>query len=201
MKHIKLVALCVGFAFAALPATAGAFVPFWEVKGPPAAFTKLTAGTKETLNSKAGFGITGDKSSKPFKGTCEVEDKETIENEIGGEGIDEMTVFEAKCGPTAPFPCAAGEGYTLTGGTSLPWPSELVLPSNDAFEKVELEVKCLSSGVSALYHPPGHLWSPKISVNALKSSAASGVFKHGLGNYFYFVGTDTLTPVLHAEVR
>ena len=192
-------------AFAISAAGALAFVPEWEVKGPPTAYTPLALFTPETLHSKAAFGIVGAVGTGPsYKSSCEGPDTETIENIGPAEGIDEMTAFEVGCNEGGdPFPCVVSEPYKIQGASnaSLPaWPSELSYPSNDTFEKVNVRVTCLSSGASALYHPPGHDWNPKIGVNALKSTAASGVFKDGL-NHFYFTGTDHLTAALHVDVR
>lgn len=192
-------------ALAIVPAAAQAFVPEWEVKGPPTSFKPLPLFTSESLHSAAAFGIVGAVGSGPsYKSGCEGADSETIENIGPGEGIDEMTQFLVGCHEGGdPYPCATSEPYWLEGASnaSLPaWPSELTYPSNDTFEGVTIKVVCISSGASALYHPPGHVWNPKITVNALKTSAASGVFKHGL-NHFYLTGTDTLVPTLHVDVR
>jgi hypothetical protein len=195
MKRTSLVATLLAAAFVLVPATAQAFHTYWEVKGTSGPYKKLALATPLTVHSQSGFGITGETSSKPFKGACEVADTEVVENEpISEEGIDKMTTFEGPCGSSAPYPCALnGEGYLLKGA-KLPWLSELILPSYDAFEGVEVEVECLTSLAKALYHPFGHVWEPKLAVNALKSVTASGEFKHSPGNYFYLVGTDALTP-------
>jgi len=207
MKRITLMAVCLISALAVIPATAQAFVPFWEVKAPPAGWTLLAAGTPETVLSVGSFGVTGGSGTgtTTFKNSCPVADTETIENPTSGaEGQDEMLTFEVVCAPNGngPFPCATGESYKFKGALSagLPvWPSELSFPSNDTFEHAELEVECASSA-SALYHPPGHVWNPKIAVNALKSSAASGIFRHGI-NYFELLGTDSLKALGHGFVR
>lgn len=179
-----------------------------EVKAPPAGWTLLPVGTPETVASSGNFGITGQagtSTSTAYKNSCPVTDTETIVNPTtGSEGQDEMLKFEIVCAPNgnAPFPCVAGEAYKFKGAlsASLPiWPSELSYPSNDTFENVVLEVECASSA-SALYHPPGHVWNPKISINALKSSAVSGVFKNGI-NHFVLLGTDTLAAAGHGFVR
>jgi hypothetical protein len=85
-------------AFAISAAGASAFVPEWEVKGPPTAYTPLALFTPETLHSKAAFGITGAVGTGPsYKSSCEGPDTETIENIGAGEGVDEMTAFEVVC--------------------------------------------------------------------------------------------------------
>ena len=116
-----------------------------------------------------------------------------------------MSKFGIHCAQNggAPFPCVNGETYDLAGATnvSLPvWPSELSYPSNDTFEKVELEVVCQPSGTTALYHPPGRVWNPKIGTNALKFSAASGVFKHGI-NHFELIGTEQFVAAGFGYIR
>jgi hypothetical protein len=194
MKRTTLIAASFVAALVLVPATAQAFHTYWEVKESSGPYKKLPLATPVTVHSQSGFGITGEASSKPFKAACEVADTETIENEVTSEeGIDEMTAFEGPCGGSAPHPCVNGEGYLLRG-TKLPWFSELILPSDDAFEGVELEVECTTSLKKALYHSFGHIREPKLSANALKSATASGDFKNSPGNYFYLEGTDVLTP-------
>jgi hypothetical protein len=201
--RLSLVPLLAVVAFAMAPAAAQAFVPKWEVKGTSGGWKKLPLATTETLHSSIQLGLVGQRASGVhFKTTCSGTDTETIENElVSEEGIDSMTTFEALCGEVGPDPCSTGETFTIRGGSSLPWPSELVYVSNDAFENVSLEVKCTVSGTPLTYHPPAHLWNPKIGTDALKSNAAAGVFKAGGGRYFYLTGTDTLTPTSYVKVR
>jgi hypothetical protein len=205
MRRACLAGAVLLAAFAISAAGAQAFVPEWEVKGPPTVYAPLALFTPETLHSTAAFGIIGGVGTGPtYKSSCEGADTETIENVGPAEGVDEMTAFEVGCNEGGdPYPCAISEPYKIQGASnaSLPaWPSELSYPSNDTFEDVTVRVTCIPSGNSALYHPPGHIWNPKIGVNALKSSSASGWFRHGL-NHFYFTGTDHLAAVLHVDVR
>jgi hypothetical protein len=201
--RLGLVSLLAVAAFVIVPAAAQSFVPKWEVKASTGGWKVLPLATPETLKSSIQFGLAGQKASGVhFKTTCSGTDTETIENELTStEGIDHMTTFEALCGELGPDPCVTSETFTIKGGASLPWFSELAFPSNDAFENVSLEVKCTVSGSTAIYHPPGHLWNPKIATDALKSTAASGVFKGGPAKYFEILGTDTLTPTAYVKVR
>jgi hypothetical protein len=205
MKRLGLFLACTAVALALAPAVAQAVPNYWQVKESSGGWKKLALGTPETLETKAGFNFGGHRKSGAIKGTCtSLTDKEVIENEpISEEGIDTMTAFEANCGPTGVEPCATGERFFVRGGASLPWPSEIVFPGYDAFENVEVEVECEISTATAKYHPPGHLWEPKIVINGLKSTSTSGVFKDGPAKYFYFLGTDTLTPTntSYIEVR
>jgi hypothetical protein len=202
MRRIILTTACATVALAAMAVTAHALPTFWEVKATASGpWEKLTIGTKETLKTTAGFGITGKLSSgQMFKSGCTWTDTEVIENEALGEGIDEMTAFEGSCKPTAPSPCVSSEAYFVRA-VGLPWPSQLVTGVNDVFEKVEVEVECAASLVKAFYKPPGTIWQPKLATNALKSTAASGVFKKGAGVWFVLVGTDKLKPLVDFEVR
>jgi hypothetical protein len=205
MKRIRLVGVCLVVAFAVIPATAQAFVPFWEVKAPPVGWALLPEGTPVKVSTSGSFSVTGEMGAAAFKNVCGVADTERIENPVGGaEGEDEMLEFAVSCSPNgnAPFPCAAGEAYTFKGALSAGlavWHSELEFPSNDVFETVTLKVECASTA-TLLYHPPGHTWNPKISVNALKVSAASGTFRHGI-HHFVFVGTDSLKAAGYGFVR
>jgi hypothetical protein len=199
MKRVGLYAASVAIvALVVLPAAAQALE--WEVKGPPAVFTPLPAGVPETVHTTGKLNIVGKGPNGAFKAGCATTDTEIIENEVGGEGVDKMTAFLGQCGTSGPFPCGTNEGFELRGGSSLPWPSELLPSMYDAFENVTLEVEC-SNHNTALYHPPGHVWSPKVITNGLKSNAASGVFKDGPGKYFWIEGTDQMKAAAHASVR
>jgi len=212
MKRIRLIATCVVAAFALAPAAAHALTTTWEVKGPPAVYEPLPVGIPETLKTAIAFGVNGGTLNKvEIKSVCEGKDTETIVNPVNSLGLrepgtDEMLEFEARCSANGPFPCVSGEEWRVRGAfnAKLPaWPSELEYmgPSViDVFEKVEVEVECVTSAAIALYHPPGHVWFPTLGVNALKSSKASGVFHHGT-HWFDFLGTDHLTPLLHLDVR
>ncbi len=202
MRRVALATACAAALFVVAPAAAQAFNTFWEVKE-GANFKTLPLGTPETLNSAGKIGVVGRNKNKPFKTGCALADVETIENEVSsGEGIDHMTSFGFECGPAAPFPCLVTEGVRVRG-LKLPWFSELVLPKNDDFSGVELEVECTGSGIKGIYKPFGLVWTPQLITNGLKTSAAAGVFKNSPGNWFYLTGIDGLTPTnpLYTEVR
>ncbi len=201
MRRATLCTMCACVALAASAASAQALPTFWEVKATASGpFEKLTIGVKETLLTSGKLVYGGMSGGKGIKGAgCVLNDTEVIENEAFGEGIDEMTSFEAVCKPTAPAPCVASEAWRLRG-LKLPWFSELVIGVEDVFTGVEVEVEC-ASGAKGFYKPPGGVWHPKLSLNALKSTSASGVFKKSPGNNFYLVGTDKLKPVSAFEVQ
>lgn len=196
MKRAAIVAALCSACMAAAPAAAQALPDYWEVY--KAGWAKLALATPiPVATSATSIGMAGDVSGKGFKVSCTLSDSETIENEtISEEGIDSMSAFTMSCGGPGALsvhPCVAGEAFTLTG-KKLPWPSELYGTLYDAFENVELEVTCLSSGTTALYHSPGHLWTPKVVSGGLVSSATSGTFKNSPGNWFQLDGTDKMVP-------
>src|SRR5271165_5656758 len=202
MRREAIIGVCVACAFAVIPATAQSFNPFWEVKSPPAAYALLAPGLVETVGSGGAMTVAGETSGVPFKTQCELGDAETITNPAnGGEGEGEMTKFFMFCGGdgAAPYPCVSGEAFTLENIGA--WPAELSFPSNETFEGVKVLLKCVTSGLTTGYHPPGHVWNPKLAVNVLKTSAASGIFKHAGISHFEIIGNDNLIPSAHGFVR
>lgn len=202
MRHKRIV-LGIVAALAVVPASALAG-PFWETKGPPAAWTPLAPSTKLVIITQPTMAIT-DKAT--FKDSCTGSDKEIAENPASGApGQDEMVEFELACpvNGNGPFPCVAGEAYKLKGAANAtpalpPWPSKLVGNTYDVFEKVALQVECTTSNATAVYEPPGGIWVAELLPNKLKFPSP-GLFIDGAHSFSLF-GNDVLKAVGFAKVR
>jgi len=188
---------CVaGVIAVAAPAAAQAFPEYWEVK-PPATWGVLPPATPVGVKLVGSLAINGGKSGNiEYKSTCSVTAIEQVENQllVGTtliEGFDEMLSFASNCSfnGSAPYPCAAGENYSLSAISG--WPSELI-PNYDVFSGVSLQVTCAISGKTAVYKAPGGVWTGKLGTSSIVFPA-TGIFKHRR-NFFYLSGTLKLKP-------
>jgi len=204
MKRVVLAAACLAAALALGGAAGAQAIPFWEVKGPPGStsFHLLPEGVSETLRGTVAMSVTGGTGTvTEFKDACSGGSLETIENpKVALEGIDEMLEFGVSCplNGSGPFPCVS-EPYVMQAVGF--WPSELFGLKGDIFEKVELQVTCVSSGMQANYRPPGKVWLGQHATAVQKFAFQPGApFKH-LNHWFDLWGTIKLKPLVYVSVR
>ena len=184
MKQIKILAGCLLVAFAVTPALASASVPHWYTgSGPP---TILPQGQSVELTSKGILSF----HLKKAKIKCALQDKESIENPIGGgAGIDSISTFTLlKC--TGKAPCQPPKTIELNAA-GLPWASHLLAttPIKDEINGIVLQERC--SGVLEDTYQ-GSL-TPKVGTNVLNFTAASGSLLDSFGEPGTIAGADTLT--------
>jgi len=184
LRRTVLIA-CFLAAFAATTATAQAVGPHW-IWGKPV--EELPAGkatpiaTEGTLN----FIVTS-ASGKTIKTKCKIEDRELIENPLGGApGVDQMTAFNIS-GCTGKALCSTGTviGFTALG---LPWASELLAgpPIRDEIKGVEIQEECGGSTYTGTL-------TPEIKgFGGLKFGPGSGTLEDAFKNKLKLAGTDKM---------
>jgi hypothetical protein len=203
MRRVVLACVCAVLVMVTAAASAQA-APKWEVRL-PGPWKVLPAGGSEKVKITGSLGMEAAvnySSNYNFKDVCSVTGELTIFNPTtGGPGQDigwpPMRIVCPANG-LPPEPCASGEGFTLTQINE--WPSVLrAVGLRDEFKNVSFEIECASS-VKGIAPALGGIWSPKLGVNKLTFSPASGVFE-SLGTEFVFLGSLALKPAFFAFVR
>jgi hypothetical protein len=181
---------CFMAAFAASTAVAQAAVPHW-IWGPKPT-EEIPAGkavpitTEGTLTFKVTLA-----SGKKLATKCKIEDREIIENPIGGgPGIDTMTAFVIS-GCTGKAACSTGALIAFQA-TGLPWATELLAgpPIRDEIKGVEIQEQC-SGLVLSTY--TGTLTPEIKGFGGLKFGPGSGTLEDAFKNKLNLAGVDKMT--------
>ncbi len=120
---------------------------------------------------------------------CKVKDSEEIWNPLSGVGQDEMTTFVL--GTCKSGLCPKPQ-KTEVNALGLNWPSHLTPgpPVRDQIEKVDLEIRCSTSGYLDKYE--GTL-TPEVGNGVLAFGAGSGELEDSGNHKANVTGTDKLT--------
>jgi hypothetical protein len=186
MRRLIMAAFCL-CVFAAVPSIAEAAVPHWKWGNPAAEIPQGTPVSIET-SGKLTFTISSTASKKPTKIKCAVQDREMIENPIGGgPGNDKMSSFILS-GCTGKAVCSTGTTMEL-GAAGLPWGSELIAgtPPSDEIKNVEINTLC-GGLVGSTFK--GTLSPTIVGWGGLKFGP--GTLIDGFGNTMTVKGTDKL---------
>ena len=187
LRRTVLIA-CFLVAFAATAASAQAVGPHWIWAKP---VEELPAGKAVPITTEGTltFAVTL-ASGKKLTTKCKIEDRELIENPIGGgPGVDTMTAFVIS-GCTGKAACSTGALIAFTA-TGLPWASELLAgpPIRDEIKGVEIQEQC-SGLVLSTY--TGTLTPEIKGYGGLKFGPGSGVLEDAFKNKLELKGTDKL---------
>ena len=201
--RLTVATVCAAAAIAVCAQAAQAAPPRWEFKGPPTAYTQLAS---ETGTAKATLTLT--KSVAPFTvyGKCKTTGTENFTNpsNLTLPGEDEVTSFAGSC-TGGPPPCIPAKEKVSIVGVAPNSTSELLeiaAVPYDEFSGVEIEFKCLSSGLHGvaeeiIVNP----LKPEVLVNKLVfAGAASGELEIGITK-FDLTGTDKLKPTISKKVK
>lgn len=187
-RRIVFVA-CLIAAFAVTAGVAQAAGPHW-IWGPKKT-EEIPAGKVVPITTEGTLTfVVTPVSGKPMKSKCNVEDRELIENPIGGgPGIDTMTAF-AISGCTGKAACSTGALIAFTA-TGLPWASELLAgpPIRDEIKGVEIQEQC-NGLVMSTYTGT---WTPEVKGTNLKFGPGSGTLEDAFKNKLDIKGSDKLT--------
>ncbi len=187
---LRRTVLVVGLlaAFAATSATAQAAGPHW-IWGPKKT-EEIPAGKAVPITTEGTLTFTVTPvSGKPLKTKCKVEDREIIENPIGGgPGIDTMTSFVIS-GCTGKAACSTGALIAFQAA-GLPWASELLAgpPIRDEIKGVEIQEQC-NGAVLSTYTGT---WTPEVKGTNLTFGPGSGTLEDALKNKLTIKGNDKL---------
>ncbi len=176
-------------AFAATTAAAQAAGPHW-IWGPKKT-EEIPAGKAVPITTGGTLTFTVTPvSGKPLKAKCNVEDRELIENPIGGgPGLDTMTSFVIS-GCTGKAACSTGALIAFQA-TGLAWASELLAgpPIRDEIKGVEIQEQCNGLALSTYTGT----WTPEVKGTNLKFGAGSGTLEDAFKNKLNIAGTDKMT--------
>ena len=187
LRRTVLVACLLG-AFAATSATAQAAGPHWTWGPKPTEEIPAGKAVPITTEGTLGFTVTPI-SGKPMKTKCKVEDRELIENPIGGgPGIDTMTAFVIS-GCTGKAACSTGALIAFQA-TGLPWASELLAgpPIRDEIKGVEIQEQCNGLVLSTYTGT----WTPEVKGTNLKFGPGSGTLEDAFKNKLNITGSDKM---------
>jgi hypothetical protein len=189
LRRTVLVA-CFITAFAVTAASAQAVGPHW-IWGPKKT-EEIPAGKAVPITTEGTLTFTVTPvSGKPLKTKCKIEDRELIENPLGGApGIDTMTAF-AISGCTGKAACSTGALIAFQA-TGLPWASELLAgpPIRDEIKGVEIQEQC-SGLVLSTY--TGTLTPEIKGFGGLKFGPGSGTLEDAFKNKLNLTGVDKMT--------
>jgi hypothetical protein len=188
MLRRTVVVACFLAAFAGTSATAQAVGPHWTWG--PKKVEEIPAGKAVPVSTEGTLTFTVTPvSGKPLKTKCKIEDRELIENPIGGApGIDSMTSFVIS-GCTGKAACSTGALIAFQA-TGLPWASELIAgpPIRDEIKGVEIQEQCsglvLSTYIGTL--------TPEVKGSKLKFGPGSGVLEDAFKNKLELKGNDNM---------
>ncbi|MCW3033720.1 MAG: hypothetical protein QOK19_1720 [Solirubrobacteraceae bacterium] len=189
LRRTVLVA-CFITAFAVTAASAQAVGPHW-IWGPKKT-EEIPAGKPVPVATEGTLTFTVTPvSGKPLKTKCQIEDRELIENPLGGgPGVDEMLSFNIS-GCTGKAACSTGALISFQA-VGLPWLSLLQpgTPPIDEIKGVEIQEQC-SGAVLSTY--TGTL-TPTVSGSALNfGGASSGTLEDAFKNKLTLKGKDKMT--------
>lgn len=180
---------CFLTAFVATSAAAQAAGPHWTWGPKPTEEIPAGKPVPITTEGTLTFVVTP-VSGKAMKTKCKVEDRELIENPLGGApGIDSMTSFVIS-GCTGKAACSTGALIAFQAA-GLPWASELLAgpPIRDEIKGVEIQEQC-SGLVLSTYTGT---WTPEIKGTNLKFGPGSGTLEDAFKNKLNIVGNDKMT--------
>ena len=178
---------CFIAAFAATGAVAQAAPPHWIWAKP---VEELPQGKAVPISTEGNLGFTiVPASGKKTTTKCKVEDRELIENPIGGgPGIDTMTAFVLSgCGKAA---CSTG-ALILFEAAGLPWATELIAgtPIRDEIKGVQIQEQCGGLVMSTF---EGNLTPEVKNYGGLTFGPGSGILEDAFKNKMEVKGTDKL---------
>jgi hypothetical protein len=182
---------CFVAAFAATAGVAQAAGPHW-IWGPKPT-EEIPAGKAVPITTEGTLTFTvtpAIASKKPLKTKCTINDRELIENPLGGgPGVDEMLSFNIS-GCTGKAACSTGALIAFTA-VGLPWLSALQpgTPPIDEIKGVEIQEQC-SGAVLGTY--TGTLKPEIKGFGGLKFGPGSGTLEDALKNKLNLKGTDKL---------
>ena len=179
---------CFMAAFAVTAGVAQAAGPHWIWAKPVEELPQGKA-VPITTEGTLGFGVTL-ASGKKLATKCKVEDRELIENPIGGgPGIDTMTAFVIS-GCTGKAACSTGALIAFQAA-GLPWASELIAgtPIRDEIKGVQIQEQC-NGLVLSTYE--GTLTPEVKNYGGLGFGTGSGVLEDAFKNKLELKGTDKL---------
>ncbi len=186
-RRIVFVA-CLVAAFAVTSAAAQAAGPHW-IWGPKKV-EEIPAGKPVPITTEGTLTfVVTPISGKPLKTKCKVEDRELIENPIGGgPGVDTMTAFVIS-GCTGKAACSTGALIAFRR-PALPWASELLAgpPIRDEIKGVEIQEQC-NGLVMSTYTGT---WTPEVKGSNLQFGPGSGTLEDAFKNKLDIKGTDKL---------
>jgi hypothetical protein len=157
--------------------------PHWYSNG-----KLITQGTVEPVTT--GGALTFTVAPGGFTGRCMVNDKETIENPVGGgAGTDELTQYVLANCSAKPSPCPNGQLNIVAH--HLNWLTHLVPgpPIRDVIEGIDLEAKCSNGAFLDTFR--GTLM-PTIGNSVANFGAGSGELRDPANRKVTVTGTDSL---------
>jgi hypothetical protein len=179
---------CFLAAFAATASAAQAVGPHWIWAKPT---EEIPAGKAVPVTTEGTLTFTVTPvSGKPLKTKCQINDRELIENPLGGgPGVDEMQSFNIS-GCTGKAACSTGALISFTA-VGLPWLSLLQpgTPPIDEIKGVEIQEQCLGA-VLGTY--TGTLKPEVKGFWGLKFGPGSGTLEDAFKNKLNLKGTDKL---------
>jgi len=188
MLRRTIAVACFVAAFAATGGVAQAAGPHWIWAKPVEELPQGKA-VPITTEGTLTFAVTP-ASGKKMTTKCKIEDRELIENPIGGgPGVDTMTAFVIS-GCTGKAACSTGALIAFQAA-GLPWASELIAgtPIRDEIKGVQIQEQC-SGLVLSTYE--GTLTPEVKNYGGLGFGAGSGVLEDAFKNKLELKGTDKL---------